>query len=90
MVNAMKKLNITEAKAQFSRLVTDAARGESTVIARSGRPVAKIVPFDGIPGKIKFGTYKGKLVIPDDFDAADQDIVDMFEDRPISPPKRKK
>ena len=57
MVKAMKQLNITEAKAQFSQLVTNAACGESTVIARGGRPVAKIVPFDGIPSKIKFGTF---------------------------------
>jgi prevent-host-death family protein len=90
MVKAMKQLNITEAKAQFSQLVTNAARGESTVIARGGRPVAKIVPFDGISSKIKFGTYKRELDVPGDFDAPDQDIIDMFENRPIAPPKRKK
>lgn len=28
---------------------------------------------------VKFGTYKGKMVIPDDFDAPDQDIIDMFK-----------
>jgi prevent-host-death family protein len=85
----MKKLNIAEAKAQFSKLVNDAARGESTIIARGGRPVARIVPFEEKPNKIKFGTYKGEMVIPDDFDAPDQDIIDLFEDGPLLPePKR--
>jgi len=38
------------------------------------------MPFDNRkPQKIKFGTLKGKIVIPEDFDAPDQDIIDMFE-----------
>jgi prevent-host-death family protein len=85
----MKKLNIAEAKAQFSKLVNDAAGGKTTIVARGGRPVARIVPFDDQPRKIKFGTYKGKIVIPADFDAPDQDIVDMFENSaPLVPERR--
>jgi prevent-host-death family protein len=75
----MKKLNIAKAKAQFSKLVNDASRGKTTIVAHGGRPVARIVPFDDQQGKIKFGTYKGKIGIPADFDAPDQDIIDMFE-----------
>jgi len=76
----MKTLNITEARAQLSKIVNDATRGETTIIARNGRAVARIVPFDNSkPEKIKFGTLKGKIVIPEDFDAPDQDIIDMFE-----------
>jgi prevent-host-death family protein len=86
----MKKLNIAEAKAQFSKLVSDAARGKTTIVARGGRPVARIVPFDDRPGKIKFGTYKGKMVIPHDFDAPDQDTVDMFENTGPLAPERKR
>jgi prevent-host-death family protein len=85
----MKKLNIAEAKAQFSKLVNDAARGKTTIIARGGRPVARIVPFDEKPGKIKFGTYKGEMVIPKDFDALDEDIIEMFENSGPLFPKRK-
>jgi prevent-host-death family protein len=85
----MKKLNIAEAKAQFSKLVSDAARGQVTIIARGGRPVARIVPFEEKPSKIKFGTYKGQMVIPDDFDAPDQEIIELFENGPLFPePKR--
>ena len=76
----MKTLNITEARTQLSKIVNDAARGKTTIIARNGRPVARVVPFDkSKPQKIKFGTLKGKIVIPEDFDAPDQDIIDMFE-----------
>ena len=76
----MKTLNITEARAQLSKIVNDAARGKTTIIARNGRPVARVLPFDkSKPQKIKFGTLKGKIVIPEDFDAPDQDIIDMFE-----------
>ncbi len=84
----MKTLNIAEARAKLSKIVNDAARGETTVIARNGQPVARIVPFDNRkPKKIKFGTLKGKIVIPEDFDAPDQDIIDMFENSgPLFPP----
>lgn len=85
----MKKLNIAEAKAQFSKLVNDAARGKITIIAHGGRPVARIVPFDDVPGKIKFGTYKGKMFIPEDFDAPDPDVIDMFETSAPLFPERK-
>jgi antitoxin (DNA-binding transcriptional repressor) of toxin-antitoxin stability system len=74
-----KKLNIAQAKAQFSKLINDAAHGKTTIVARDGRSVARIAPLDEKPRKIRFGTYKGELVIPADFDAPDPDIIDMFE-----------
>jgi prevent-host-death family protein len=88
----MRTLNITEARAQLSKVVNDARRGKTTIITRSGRPVARIVPYDdGKPRKIKFGTLKGKIVISENFDAPDQDIIDMFENSgPLFPrPKLK-
>jgi prevent-host-death family protein len=88
----MKQFNIAEAKAKFSELVDAAARGDTTVIAKSGTPVAMLVPVSDeakhVP--VKFGTYKGKMVIPDDFDALDEDIVDMFENSAPLFPVRKK
>jgi len=77
----MKQFNVAEAKAKFSELVDAAARGDATVIAKSGTPVAMLVPLDYEKRRtpVKFGTYKGKMVIPEDFDAPDQDIIDMFE-----------
>jgi hypothetical protein len=59
--------------------------------SRGGRPVPRIAPLVEKPPKIRFGTYKGTLVIPADFDASDPDIIDMFENSaplfPSSAPK---
>ena len=86
----MKQLNVAEAKAKFSELVDAAARGDGTIIAKSGTPVAMLVPLDKERlTPIKFDTYKGKMVIPADFDAPDQDIIDMFENSgPIFPARK--
>jgi prevent-host-death family protein len=88
----MKQFNVAEAKARFSELVDAAAHGDSTIIAKSGTPVAMLVPlgYERQRTKVKFGTYKGKMVIPDDFDAPNEDIVDMFENSgPLFPGRRK-
>lgn len=65
----MEQVNIYEAKAQLSRLVERAAAGEEIVIARRGKPVAKLVPLESLPTKRQFGRLKGLISIPDDFDA---------------------
>jgi prevent-host-death family protein len=65
----MKRLNLAEAKARFSELVDAAARGNGTIISKSGTPVAMLVPLDqGKHAPIKFGTLKGKIWIADNFD----------------------
>src|SRR5579871_210767 len=56
-----RELNVGEAKALFSQLVDEAARGAHFVIAKAGTPVARIVPLDAEPKKIIFGTMKGML-----------------------------
>jgi prevent-host-death family protein len=56
-----RELNVGEAKAMFSQLVDEAARGASFVIAKAGTPVARIVPLDVEQKKIVFGTMKGLL-----------------------------
>ncbi len=77
----MKQLNLHEAKAKLSRLVDQAARGKSIIIAKSGTPVAKLGPIDeGKAKKIKFGFMKGEIKIADDFDAPLPDeILKTFE-----------
>ncbi len=87
----MKQFNVAEAKAKFSELVDAAARGDASIIAKSGTPVAMLVPLDYEKHRpIRFGTYKGKMVIPDDFDAPDEDIIDMFENSgPLFPGRNK-
>jgi len=60
-----RELNVGEAKALFSQLVDEAARGAHFVIAKAGTPVARIVPLDDGPKKFVFGTMKG-LLSPED------------------------
>jgi len=76
----MTTVNIHAAKTQFSRLVDQAAAGEEIVIARAGKPVARIVPFEAPKGRRILGVLKGSLVIPDDFDAPlPDDVLALFE-----------
>jgi prevent-host-death family protein len=54
------QLNAAEAKANFSRMIHQASRGDSFVIAKAGTPVAKVVPPDA-PDKFKIGWGEGLL-----------------------------
>jgi prevent-host-death family protein len=65
----MKQVNIHEAKTQLSRLVEEAAAGEEIVIAKSGKPMARLVAFRETQRPRKPGALKGKVRIGDDFDA---------------------
>lgn len=63
----MTQVNIHEAKTHLSRLLEAVARGEEVVIAKSGRPVAKLVPLAATTKRP--GRLAGRLRIADDFDA---------------------
>jgi prevent-host-death family protein len=73
--------NLHAAKTQFSRLVDAAAAGEEIIIAKAGKPVARLVSL--IPEKQpkrRLGSLAGKAVIPPDFDAPLPDaVIDAFE-----------
>ena len=75
-------LNLYEAKTQLSALVDQAAAGEEIIIAKNGKPMAKLVPFKQRTLR-KPGKHKGKIWMSKDFDAPDQDIVDLFENSVI-------
>ena len=64
-----KPVNIHAAKTHFSRLVERAARGEEIVIARDGRPLARLVPLAAPRRRRRLGLLKGKIKIAADFDA---------------------
>jgi prevent-host-death family protein len=73
-------VNIYEAKTQLSRLVDRAAAGEEIVIARAGRPMARLVPLVALPPRRQLGILGGTLNIPDDFDAPlPADVQAAFE-----------
>ena len=64
----MAQVNLHEAKTHLSRLVERAARGEEIIIAKSGKPVAKLVPFDRVLTPRPLDTMRGLIYVPDDFD----------------------
>lgn len=66
-------INIYAAKTRLSSLIDEAAAGKEVVIARAGRPVARLVPVRGRPRKL--GLLKGKIRISSDFDAPLPDEV---------------
>jgi prevent-host-death family protein len=76
----VKKINIYDAKTQLSRLVERAAAGEEIVIAKAGRPKAKLVAFRENAKPREPGCLKGRMWVADDFDAALPDgLLDAFE-----------
>lgn len=73
-------VNMHEAKTHFSKLVEAAMHGEETVIARSGKPVARLVPISPKKPKRQLGVLKNKIEIADDFDGPlPDDILSSFE-----------
>lgn len=75
-------VNTRQAKKQFSKLLERASKGEEIVIARAGKPVAKLVAYEGARQPRKLGWLKGKFTIPSDFDAPlPDDLLDAFEGR---------
>jgi prevent-host-death family protein len=72
----MTKVNIAEAKAQFSRLVQKAMMGEEVIIARDNKPVLKLVPVEAPSKPRKPGTAKGRIWISPDFDETLEDFRD--------------
>lgn len=73
-----KIINIYEAKTHLSALVDQAVSGDDVIIARNGKPQARITSLVPARGKVKYGLLKGKLTIPEDFDAPNPDIEAMF------------
>jgi prevent-host-death family protein len=73
------EVNIHEAKTHLSRLLERVALGEEVIIAKAGKPVAKLVPVDEVPAMRKLGTAKGEFTVPDDFnDPLPKEIEDLF------------
>jgi len=78
----MKQVNIHQAKTELSKLVERAEAGEEIVIARAGKPAAKLVPFTESRGHRRLGLLDGKFQIPDDFNASLPDsVIRVFEGR---------
>jgi prevent-host-death family protein len=76
----MQIANIHGAKTQFFRLIDAVTRGDEIVIAKAGKPVARLVPIENQRPERKPAALKGKIKIAADFDAPlPDDILDAFE-----------
>jgi prevent-host-death family protein len=73
-----KVVNMHEAKTHLSRLVERVEAGEEIVLARAGRPVARIVAFSARREPRKPGFWRGRVVIRPDFDDPLPDFVEPF------------
>ncbi|MDR1323019.1 MAG: type II toxin-antitoxin system prevent-host-death family antitoxin [Candidatus Margulisbacteria bacterium] len=79
----MQQINIHAAKTQLSALVERAAQGEPFIIAKAGKPMATVIPYQTLrpkPAK-RVGFLKGQIKIPPDFDIdkiMEDEIIEMF------------
>jgi prevent-host-death family protein len=75
-----KTVNLYDAKTHLSELVERAADGEEIIIAKSGKPRARLMPLAASSKLRKAGDLKGKIWIADDFDAdLPEDLLAAFE-----------
>ena len=78
----MQIFNIHDAKTNFSKLIDAVGQGEEIVIAKAGKPAARLVPIASTPRKRKPGALKGKMHVAEDFDAPLPDtLLAAFEGR---------
>lgn len=86
----MKTINIQAAKTHLSRLVEEVASGEEVIIAKSGKPMAKIVPLQLLKKPRIGGQLKGQFKISPAFWDPDEDIIKQMTEGPLYPETRPK
>ena len=74
----MKIRNISQAKAELSALVEEVRKGNEVILAKAGKPVARIVPYGGIAKPRKPGAMAGEIWIAPDFDSLPADMEEAF------------
>ncbi len=75
----MTQLDITQAKADISKVLDLAIKGEEIVITQDDKPVAKISPILPIKRPLKRGSAKGKVWMSDDFDEPLEDFKEYMD-----------
>ena len=76
----MQMVNIHEAKTQLSRLIEQAVKGDSFIIAKAGKPLVKVTRLDAPSvGQIRrLGFMAGQITVPDDFDRMGSREVELL------------
>ena len=72
--------NVSEAKANLSKLLEQVERGEEIIIGRNGKPVAVLSAYksDSTPRQPGIGNWKGKIWVADDFDELPDELMRAF------------
>lgn len=74
-----KIVNIHEAKTNFSKLVSQLEEGRSFIIARAGKPIGKLIPYQELrKQRVPGGSWQGKIKIASDFDFLPKEIEEAF------------
>jgi prevent-host-death family protein len=76
----MKKVNIHQAKTQLSKLIEEASKGESFIIAKAGKPVVRVTALSAPTGAQvrRLGFMAGQISVPDDFDRMGQEEIERM------------
>lgn len=76
----MHTVNMHEAKSSLSRLVERLEQGKEAeiIIARNGRPAARLVPIQVIPNEQRIGVAKGRFKVPDNIDVDNDKVSSLF------------
>jgi antitoxin (DNA-binding transcriptional repressor) of toxin-antitoxin stability system len=76
----MQAVNMLQAKSSLSRLVESIEQGTAReiVIARNGRPAARLVPIDSAPSNRRLGVAKGLFEVPESIDEHNDDVAHLF------------
>ena len=71
--------NISEAKAELSALIEEVQKGGEVILAKAGKPVARLTKYQGAGKPRKPGSMAGEILIADDFDELPEDMAVAFE-----------
>ncbi len=76
----MQTINIHEAKTQLSRLIDQAVKGDSFIIAKAGKPLVKVTRLDAPSAEHvrRLGFMEGQIAIPDDFDRMGNEEIKLL------------
>ncbi len=75
----MRFIDVLDAQTSFSKLVIEAAAGEEVIIAKAGKPVARLIPLEGTSRRKNLGLLQGKIEVADGFNAPIDDDAQSFE-----------
>lgn len=76
----MKSVDIREAETQLSSLLREVSEGEEIVIARAGKPIARLLAYDESNEPRRPGAWRGQVWMADDFDETPKEVINSFYD----------